>query len=186
GWRDRLDKNSARGPAVEKLFRETIEVTLNLPFVVSTRIDKPTAERPHFFITYGSKHREGLKVFREIEYKALREHEKSRANASERKRAEKTGSDDLFAQHHALIREATIDEIVEENKDLAREWLLARLTLGPFKFSQIVEEVLKGFMLRETHVKDICVALSKENKIANTWSDRGRKPNDASVIKLVK
>ena len=186
GWRDRLDKDLARGPAVEKLFRETIETTLNLPFVVSTRIDKSTAERPHFFITYGSKHREGLKVFRDIEYKALREHEKRRAGAIERKRAEKTGTDDLFAQHHAEVREATIDEIVQENKGRARERLLAALSRGQLKFSQVVEGLLKGFMLRETHVKDICVTLAKDGKIENTWGGGNRKPDDASIIMLIK
>ncbi|HEX4292969.1 MAG TPA: three-Cys-motif partner protein TcmP [Rhizomicrobium sp.] len=184
GWRNRLDKDLARGSAVEKLFRDTIETTLNLPFVVSTRIDKSTAERPHFFITYGSKHREGLKVFRDIEYSALREHEKSRADASERKRAEKTGSDDLFAQHHAEVRKATIDGIVEENKGRAKARLLAALAHGPVKFVQVVDDLLKGFMLRETNVKDICVALAKDGKIENTWGGGTRKPADASIIKL--
>lgn len=184
GWRDRLDKDLPRGPAVEKLFRETIERELGLPFVVSTRIDKPTAERPHFFITYGSKSREGLKVFRDTEYGALREHEKNRAGATERKRAEKTGSTDLFAQHYADVREASIDGLVEENKANARELLLALLAHGPLKFSQVVESLLKGAMLRETNVKDICVALAKDGKIENSWGSGNRKPSDEHMIKL--
>jgi hypothetical protein len=54
-WRDRLDGSLPRGPAVEKLFRETLKTKLGLKFVVSTRIDKSTVDRPHFFITYGTK-----------------------------------------------------------------------------------------------------------------------------------
>ena len=186
GWRDRLDKDLPRGAAVEKLFRDTIAATLNLPFVVSTRIDKPTAERPHFFITYGSKHREGLKAFRNTEYAALREHARNRAEASERKRSEKSGSDDLFAVHHADVKEATIDSIVDEQTSLAKERLLTVLARGQLKFSQVVEGLLKSFMLRETNVKDICVALAKDGRIENSWGGGNRKPVDDSIIRLVK
>jgi hypothetical protein len=100
GWRDRLDKDLPLGAAVEKLFRQTVDHA-NLPFVVSTRIDKSTADRPHFFITYGSKNREGLIAFRDTEYAALRAHEKNRSDASKRKREEKIGTADLFTAFHA-------------------------------------------------------------------------------------
>jgi three-Cys-motif partner protein len=186
GWRDRLDPDLSRGAAVEKLFRETVGTVLELPFVVSTRIDKSTAERPHFFITYGTKSREGLKAFRDTEYAALRKHAGSRAEASERKRAEKTRTDDLFAEHHAGIREATIDGIVEEQKNHARDYLLTALARSPLKFVQVWEELLKSFMLRETNVKDICVALANEGKIENSWGGGNRKPNDTCVIKLTR
>jgi len=184
GWRDRLDKDLSRGAAVEKLFRQTVENTLNMPFVVSTRIDKSTADRPHFFITYGSKNREGLIAFRDTEYAALREHEKNRSDASERKRAEKTGTADLFTAFYAEVREATIDGIVEEHKTKASGRLVAALARAPMKFSQVVDGLLKGFMLRETNVKDICVALAKEGKIENSWGSGNRKPKDDSIIKL--
>jgi len=186
GWRDRLDKDLPRGAAVEKLFRQTVETTLNMPFTVSTRIDKSTADRPHFFITYGSKNREGLIAFRNTEYAALREHEKNRSDASERKRAEKTGSSDLFTTFYAEVREATIDDIVDEHKGRASERLLAALGHAPMKFSQIVDGLLKGFMLRETNVKDICVALAKEGKIENSWGSGNHKPKDDTIIKLAK
>jgi three-Cys-motif partner protein len=60
GWRSRLDKTLPRGLAVEKLFRETLKSTGNFDFVISTKIDKATAERPHFFITYGTKSPDGM------------------------------------------------------------------------------------------------------------------------------
>jgi three-Cys-motif partner protein len=187
GWRGRLDKDLPRGAAVEKLFRQTIESTLDLPFVVSTRIDKSTADRPHFFITYGSKSREGLIAFRDTEYAALREHEKNRSDASERKRAEKTGSSDLFASFHAEMREATIDAIVEEHKERASGRLLTVLERrGLLKFTQVVDGLLRSFMLRETNVKDICVALAKEGKIENSWGGGNRKPKDDCIIRLTR
>lgn len=65
-----------------------------------------------------------MKVFREIEYAALRARARDRANAKERKREVKTGSSDLFAGIEADVQELSIDDIVEEQKALAKEDLL--------------------------------------------------------------
>lgn len=185
GWRDRLDASLDRGPAAEKLFRETLKSVGNFDFVVSTKIDKATTERPHFFITYGTKSLEGLKVFRQTEYDALRQHEKNRANAKERVREQRTSTIDLFAGHQATVQEATIDEIVEEQSKLASADLMAMLsTQGVLPFSRVLVALLQAHMLRETNVKDICVELAKGGKIENTWGHGNRKPQDESVIRL--
>jgi hypothetical protein len=183
GWRDRLDANLDRGPAAEKLFRKTLKSAGNFDFVVSTKIDKATTDRPHFFITYGTKSLKGLKAFRDIEYLATRQ--KNRANAKERIREERTNTMDMFAGHQATVQEATIDEIVEEQSKLASADLMARLsTQGAFPFSRVLVALLQAHMLRETNVKDICVRLAKAGKIENTWGNGNRKPRDESIIKL--
>jgi three-Cys-motif partner protein len=185
GWHDRLDVNLDRGPAVEKLFRETLKAAGNFDFVISTKIDRATSERPHFFITYGTKSLDGLKVFRQTEYDALREHEKNRANLKERIREERSNTADLFAGHQAKMQEETIDEIVEEQKVLASADLMANLpTSGQCAFSSILVKLLQAYMLRETNVKDICVDLAKTGKIENTWGTGNRKPRDATIIRL--
>lgn len=186
GWRDRLDTNLERGPAVEKLFRETLRTAGNFDFVVSTRIDRATAERPHFFITYGTKNPEGLKVFRQTEYDALRQHERNRANARERIREQKTRTPDLFSGHQAQVQEATIDEIVEEQMELASAELVASLAKsGPRPFSQVLISLLQAYMLRETNIKDICVNLAKAGRLENTWGSGNRKPRSGCAIKLI-
>jgi hypothetical protein len=114
GWRDRLDASLDRGLAAEKLFRETLKSVGNFEFVVSTKIDKSTTDRPHFFITYGTKNLIGLKTFRQTEYDALRQHEKNRANSKERAREGQTNTVDMFAGHQARVQAATVDDIVEE------------------------------------------------------------------------
>jgi len=158
----------------------------NFDFVVSTKIDKATTERPHFFITYGTKSLDGLKVFRQTEYDALRQHEKNRANARERIRKERTNTLDMFAGHQATVQEATIDELVEEQMELASADLLAALAKsGPRPFSSVLVSLLQAYMLRETNVKDICVNLDKAGKIENTWGSGNRKPCDESLIKLM-
>jgi three-Cys-motif partner protein len=119
GWWERLDKSMPPGPAAEKLFRETLQQQGNFTYVISTKIDKSTEDRPHFFLAYGTKDRAGLKAFREIEFDALREHAKNRANAKERKREAQTQMADLFAGVEAGIKEASIEQLVNEQKALA-------------------------------------------------------------------
>jgi hypothetical protein len=175
-----------KGPAVEKLFRETLKAAGKFRYVVSTRIDKSSQERPHFFLAYGTKNRAGLKAFREIEYKALREHAKNRSAAMTRKRDERANTASLFADFEAAQKEASIDEIVDEQKALATEMLLDMLSTasGGIVFVGIIAALLQAFMLRETNVKDMCVELAKKGKIENTWRTGGRKPTDHTVIKL--
>lgn len=184
GWPDRLDPNLPRGLAVEKLFRETLKSVGNFDFVVSTKIDKVTAERPHFFITYGTKSLDGLKAFRQTEYDALREHVRNRANVKEKRREQRSNTADLFPGHYAEVQEATIDEIVDEQKALAKADLLAILAQRPLPFSSVLVHLLEAYMLRETNIKDICVDLAKAEKIENTWGGRNRKPHDDNLVRL--
>jgi three-Cys-motif partner protein len=184
GWRDRLDPNLPRGRAVEELFRETLKTAGHFDFVISTKIDKATADRPYFSITYGTKSRAGLIAFRQTEYDALRKHAKNLANAKEKKRDEQSGTPDLFAGHQAQVKEATIDDIVDEQKALASADLMASLRLDrPSDFSAVVDRLLQAYMLRETNVKDICVNLAKAGKIENTWGVGNRKPRNENMIR---
>jgi hypothetical protein len=184
-WPDRIYRNLPRGLAVEKLFRETLKSTGNFKFVISIKIDKTTAERPHFFIAYGTKSLDGLKTFRQIEYDTLRRHAKNRANAMERQREQRLNVTDMFAGYQAELEEPTIDEIVIEQKSLATVRLIEVISQhGPLEFSQVVSGLLQPFMLRETNVKDICVDLAKTGRIENTWGGGNRKPRDKDRIKL--
>lgn len=184
-WQSRLDPSLERGTAVEKLFRETFRSSGNFKFVISTKIDKATADRPHFFIAYATKSVDGLKAFRQIEYDALRQHARNRANAKEKKREQRLNTADMFAGYQAEVEELTIDEIVAEQKELASSRLLQVLSqYGPLAFSQVVVGLLQAYMLRETNVKDICVDLARAGKIENTWGGGNRKPRDEDAIRL--
>ena len=91
----------------------------------------------------------------------------------------------MFAGHRAELSEATVEEIVAEQKRLAAARILELLAQqGPLKFSQIVSALLQPFMLRKTNVKDICVDLAKAGKIENVWGSGNRKPRDEDVIRL--
>lgn len=182
GWRNRLDGSLPRGIAVEKLFRETLKSAGNFDFVVSTKIDKATVERPHFFIAYGTKSSDGLITFRQTEYDALREYAKDRVTAKEKKREDRSRITDLFAGIEK--QDSSIDEIVAEQITLASDELMTILAKsGPMDFSKVVIRLLQGYMLRQTNIKDICVDLAKVGKIENTWGGGNRKPRDKNMIR---
>jgi hypothetical protein len=96
-----------------------------------------------------------------------------RANAKERVREERTSTTDLFAGHQAKVREATIDEIVEEQMELASADLMVALSRnGDYLFSAVLVPLLQAYMLRETDVKDICVNLAKAGEIEKYLGQR--------------
>ena len=186
GWRDRLDTTLPRGQAVERLFRATLREAGQFRFVVSTKIDKPTFDRPHFFIAYGTKSRKGLKAFLEVEFSALKQHEQDRQSAKDRQRETKTSQTSLFSMLEMQPQGSSTEELVSEQVGLAKSRLIQILADGSQSFSQIVPRLLQPFMLRETNVKDLCVILAKEGIIENTWSPTNRKPVDMSLIKIRK
>jgi three-Cys-motif partner protein len=185
GWKNRLDPSLPKGLAVEKLFRETLRKVGSFAHVVSTCIDKSTEDRPHFFLAYGTKDPAGLKAFRQIEWDALREHARNRAAAKDRKRELRTGSADLFGDHSAKVSEASIEELVTQQKVSAKSRLLELLGgSGPQPFERLVGILLEEFMIRETDLKDICVELEKAQNLERTWGLGNRKPGTGTIIRL--
>lgn len=187
GWGDRLDKNLSRGVAVERLFRESLQSACGFRFVVSTRIDKPTVDMPHFFLAYGTKTYDGLKAFREIEYGALREQARLRADARMRRQEEKTGAVDMFAGWHADVKERGVEDIVAEEMRAAEERIVAFVRSNKAtKFQDIAARAMQALMLRETNVKDICVRLAADGLLENTWGKGNRKPKDDDMIRIAR
>jgi three-Cys-motif partner protein len=191
GWGDRLDPELAaydRGMAAEKLFRETLLASGNFLCVVSTRIYRPTIDRPHFFLTYATKDQAGLAAFRDTEYKALKQQAADRAAAMERKRETLSGSMDMFAGMDAAIRTQGVDNFVASEKASAEALILRLLAQsnGEMMFEALWFAVLQSFVVRVTNVKDVCVALAKAGKIENTWGKGNAKPKDRTLIRLAR
>jgi hypothetical protein len=152
---------------------------------MSTRIDKPTADRPHFCIAYGTRAPSGLKAFREVEATALRGHHKLRAKAKQSKRESRTKQTELFTSDS--VPELSFEQIVTENCKSAKQWIVALLNERKthIEFGDLVLEVLETFTLRETNVKNICVQLADAGLIENTWNaDKKKKPHDRCLIVL--
>jgi hypothetical protein len=93
----------------------------------------------------------------------------------------------LFAEFEADRREASIDDIVVEQKKLAKERLVEMMGgAGSLPFIDVADTFMEEFMLRENNVKDVCVELAREGKIENRWGGGARKPKDQTQITLTK
>jgi three-Cys-motif partner protein len=185
GWRNRLDKSLPLGLAAEKLFLETLKSAGDFRYVISTKIAKSTSNRPHFSLAYGTKSRQGLKTFRQIEYDALKSHARNRVKAKAKRAEEKSSTGDFFTHHEADVQEDAVDDLVASQEDLAKSYLLVTLSQrGSMNFTEVVDRLLQPYMLRETNVKDICVGLAKSGRIKNTWGGGNRKPRDTDLIVL--
>jgi hypothetical protein len=104
-----------------------------------------------------------------------------------RKRQNKTGTEELFANHDADHREASVEELVEEQKPLAKAYLLKILSEArSLPFNYIADELMQTFMLRENNVKDVCVELFREGKLLNSWGKGNRKPDSLTTIRAEK
>jgi three-Cys-motif partner protein len=187
GWTDRLDPTLAahdRGAAVEALFRESLKATGNFEHVVSTRIYRPTIDRPHFFLTYGTKSPIGLRTFRDTEFKALKEQAADRAAAKARKREELTLSADMFADMDAAVQTEMVDDYVASEMKRAKDALLQLLRGGPCLFKDAWPQLLQRHVIRVTNVKDICADLQRTGVLEHTWGSRRRKPDEDDVLRL--
>jgi three-Cys-motif partner protein len=187
GWKARLQRDVPLGQEIERTFRDILKQAGAYKYVLSTRIDRPTADRPHFCIAYGTRAPAGLKAFREVEASALKGHHQLRAKAKQTKRQTRTGQNELFSSD--LIPETSFDQIVEENSRAAKDWIVALLKKrnASIQFGVLVLNVLELFALRETNVKDVCVQLANDGLIDNTWKSTSRnKPCDGSPITLSK
>src|SRR5258706_6789191 len=187
GWKSRLQRDVPLGQEVERTFRNVLKQAGEYKYVLSTRIDKPTADRPHFCIAYGTRASAGLKAFREVEASALKGHHQLRAKAKQAKREIRTGQNELFSSD--LIPETSFEQIIEENSQAAQKWIISLLKTrnSSIQFGVLVLQVLELFVLRETNVKDVCVRLAQDGLIDNTWKLASKnKPYDGSPITLSK
>jgi three-Cys-motif partner protein len=185
GWKARLQRDMPLGQEIEQTFRNVLKSAGDYKYVLSTRIDKSTADRPHFCIAYGTRAPAGLKAFREVEATALKGHHQLRAKAKQNKRETRTGQNELFSSE--LIPETSFEHLIESNCEQAKEWIITLLRSrgSSIQFGVLVLNVLERFLLRETNVKNLCVQLAHAGLIDNTWKIANRqKPYDGSPIAL--
>jgi len=66
------------------------------PYVGASVVLHPTDSRTHYHLIYGTRHHEGLRVFRGVERMALSAQQKIRSEAQQRSRIQRSGQGELF------------------------------------------------------------------------------------------
>lgn len=187
GWRERLDPSLPRGEALVNIFRETLKAAGRFEHVVATKIDKPTEDRPHFFMAYATKSYAGLVTFRDNEYRALRSYAADRARAKGRKQEIKSGEPDMFIEHEAEVQESSIADDVNSDMNKAAPRILEIVQRnGQIKFSGVAAIIMENYMLRETNVKNVVVQLARDGKLGDTWGGGRNKPREQTLIRMNK
>ena len=187
GWWDRIDRNFSPGEAVERLFKKEFKSAGAFKYVVSTPIKK-VSDRTHFCITYGTRHSKGLEVYRDVEHKALRDHEFRRLDSQISKKVASSGQQHMF-KADALDATANLEAERKAELEAAMTWVKQRLksVTGGKQFVELWPQMLEQFSLRLTDAKDACVELERRGIIEPTWKKRGprvKKPDDGDLIVL--
>lgn len=188
-WPHRLDPALPKGKAVLKLLCSELSNAGEFKHVVATKIDQAASDRPHYFLTYGTRSWRGLKTFRDIEFKSLRDHEEIRRRAKFTKNEEKSRQMDLLGPQ-SFVNANAIETVVAEQILEAKSALLSTLRSRkhPVNFETIAATIMTEFMLRETNVKDICKELADKGFIKATWKlggSRRHKPHEQDLIELL-
>jgi len=176
GWRERVhDLVQAgdlrtRGEILTELYRERLKSVGDFRYAVTTKIEKATMDRPHFFLAYGTRNSTGLETYRGIEMKALRLQESVRRVAKDLKAEDSTKQLGL-----GLIdeTETVSDRLVDDEMENAKTAIVNNLS----KFESSPYELLKNavmerFILSRPLVNKIVAELADQGIIRATWKDR--------------
>jgi three-Cys-motif partner protein len=183
-WRARFDALQASGlgreEAVLELFREQLRSVGGYTFVLSARVQRPTAERSHFYLVYGTRNQKGLIEFRKVEKKAIETEEQARIDAQRERRAVRTGQGSLAVDVPRSVEALRASEIEQ-----ARVWMEHELAKAAWiTYSNLMPGVLERFSVTETEFKDLLVAAQKLGQITFTGMTAGqRRPREGTIIR---
>lgn len=122
--------------------------------VVSATVLDPTRDRSFFHLVYGTRSIDGLRAFREAEYKSLSEHRSMRQVAKQRQREQRTGQPGLF-RADVVEGPSYVDELRLEYHKRARQSVEDRLRReDAVRFDDLEEMALLHPMVRTKDLRD--------------------------------
>lgn len=170
--------------ALTHLFRERLREVGGFQYVVTTRIDRATKDRPQYFLVYGTRHPKGLEVYRANEAKALKIQVGERSLAKSREIEERKGIGDLFAES---VRGQSHEDFVETEAKNARAFICNEIRRPEIRmtYRDIWTRVLERFVLTKTVVNGLIRSLAREGAVEETWKCHGSRvttPRDNDII----
>ncbi len=144
-------------------------------YVARSTILDPQSDRTHFDLIYGTRHIDGLRVFRDVEKSTGKEQEHARWQARGRRQREKTGQTDLF---DGPIGRSYSDELRDRYHGQAHARLMALLERNRrVEFDRLEEEALLFPLMNTQEVKNWLVEQQKNGLVKfEGLGPRGRKP----------
>lgn len=169
-------------------YRNALSKICGYKFTPAAQILEPKVNRTLFYLIFGTNHSKGLELFRGSQHRMATEYSWIRQRARDRAIEERTKQDSLFGEdEQKVVGRATYDSWVAEQKLDARAYIIQEST-KPWtsSFSRVAESIMNRFALKETHVKDLIVEISREGYVDNTWSHgRRKKPKGDDLISYI-
>jgi three-Cys-motif partner protein len=182
-WRTRFDELQASGlsreDAVLELFRYQLKTIGEYDYVLSARVQRPTSDRSHFYLVYGTRNQKGLIEFRNVERKAMETEELVRIEEKHSKRASKSRQGML-----SVYSPRSISDLRKPQIDGAQRWLAQRFSsVRALSYAVVLTGVLERFAVTETELKDRLVLMEHAGQVAfRGMRPRQRKPDSGVTI----
>jgi three-Cys-motif partner protein len=178
-WRPRFDSLQESGlgreEAVLELFREQLKTVGEYSYVISARVLRPTADRSHFYLVYGTRNRKGLVEFRKVEKMAMEAEELSRIEAQRDRHTLRTGQGFLFLPIDVARPPETLRAPEIERTRLWVYETAARTLRIPY--SDLSAAALERFAVTEPEFKDLLVNMQRGGELDfEGMTARQRKP----------
>lgn len=187
-WRSQFEKLLAQGmereEAAVELFREQLKKVGEYKYVLSTRIQRPTADRSLFYLFYGTRHEKGLVEFRKVEKEAMLAEEAARIEARHAIRTARSGIDTLFSAIELSPPRAE-GELRRPELERAIDGITRTIILrNSLYYEDAMPLALEKYSITESEFKDILVQLKVLGRILfEGMKSRQRKPDRG--VKLV-
>lgn len=187
-WRERWKaaKDIALTPEERKdilvgAFNESLGQLGGYKYVAETTVLRPLKDRPLYCLCYASRHRAGIKVFRDCQVKALQEQAAARGTARIRHTEVTTGQNELFESLHEMGPDK-LDAALKREKSAARDAVVAIVPEAPgaVKYEDLWPQVLSRHIIRHTDLNTLIADMRKSGDLLlPDWESGKRVPQDS-------
>lgn len=181
--KERAKKIVGRKVPITEIEAELLKVLkddLGFRFAAKSPIHNPDKDQIHFQLFYGTHHPAGMQVMRDVEFKALSEHDRNRFN-----KKQDPDMEDLFGSSFEV--EGPYLKARHRHLSSVPDDIIARLqgSSKELEFSILCAEMQETHFLKVAEIKDAIVGLADNGQIEATWKSRGgRRPADKDCIYL--
>ncbi|SFK29126.1 three-Cys-motif partner protein TcmP [Falsiroseomonas stagni] len=183
-WRERLlsAPSEERRSIILEAFAQTLRDVGGYSFVAETPILRPSIDRHIYSLVYATRHRAGVKEFRDAQQKTIEEQEIVRDGV---KMESRSGSQtELFSS--AEMKPSAIAAFIEREAELAEQMLLALIgssATDATAYGEIWPQVLSRRAITHAELNKLVAKLRRSKTIlSDHWMPRQRVPTNASLL----
>jgi three-Cys-motif partner protein len=147
-------------------------------YVAETTVLRPVKERPLYCLFYATRHRKGIEVFRDCQFKALTEQSKTRAATKVRHAETSSGQKEIFQSLHDMGPDELTSFLQAERGEAEKTLLqLTPKRPGSILYEKLWPQVLARHVVRLPDVNKMAAALrGYERLLFPDWEKGKRVP----------